>query len=460
MRNFSLRISPKRKWDFGSLAELERVHQSVKLTEFKSDEEAIPIVVCGLQNIGRNLKRFELNDCDMCTKSFLSVIASMAFLNDVRVVGVKLSDDGELVDENLPQLNHLTNLNVVESDAAVFRIFLKARNLQKICFNADGHCETRDLSSLESCLVFQPKLNTLELVNIKFSNFLAQFIDFPFQLKSLTVTNCHFTVKGNLERFLEQQKRLENVDMTFGNMKMALDRLRYFDASLATIVRQRNLKTFKLEIDDYDFINCNFLHRFVNPRVECLSLSLEKTSVPLAMILGTFSHVTTLSLSVKELSQESISYMNENLRKLNELTVTRIPSESFAGLKISSLKSLHVNEANIETSHWIEFLENNSQITKLAINFTFFMDLSEDFIDVVTKKLNLEHLELLDKFIGFRNEIYETICGNSKNLKYLKLHNINVEKDFDDIDKEYLRSRNIRFHLFNDESLNTPIIPF
>lgn len=108
----------------------------------------------------------------------------------------------------------------------------------------------------------------------------------------------------------------------------------------------------------------------------------------------------------------------------------------------------------------MNFLENHSNITKLIINFTFFMDISEEFIDTVTKRLKLEHLELIDKWVGMNNEIYLTICENSPSLKYLKLWNINVEKDFEECDKEFLRSRNIRFHLFNDESLNTPMVPF
>jgi hypothetical protein len=108
----------------------------------------------------------------------------------------------------------------------------------------------------------------------------------------------------------------------------------------------------------------------------------------------------------------------------------------------------------------MEFLDNNPTITKLIIVFTFFVDLSEDFIDRVTKKLNLEHLELIDKWIGMENEVYKMICENSKSLKYLKLHNINVEKNFEEVDKEYLRSRNIQFHLYNEESLNAPMVPF
>lgn len=166
-----------------------------------------------------------------------------------------------------------------------------------------------------------------------------------------------------------------------------------------------------------------------------------------------------MELSIKEIDQETIEYFNVHLNNLCNLKISKFPSEAFGKLKLKSLDLLHMNETNIQLDHLMEFLENHSNITKLIINFTFFMDLNEEFIDIITKKLKLQHLEL-EKWIGMRTEIYVSICQNSPKLKYLKLWNINVEQDFDEQDKEYLRSRNINFYLFNDESLNTPMVPF
>lgn len=417
----------------------------------------MPIVIDGLYNIGRNVKHFELNDCEVTLNLVVEIIETMVQLTSVDLFYIKVSGDVEEA-ENLPECKFLTHLKLVESDS-LFKVFHRAVNLHEICFQADIQ-KKLELSLFEDILRHQKKLKSLELINIRFSNLFDSNFDFPFQLKSLTIHNCHFRDKENIEKFLERQTQLEDVDMTVSNMKLQLDRNRYFEESLSIIAKRKHLKHLALDIENYDFANMNFLHHCINDCVENLTLSLEQTSCPLTSILKTFPNLQSLALSVKVIDDETVVYINEKLSKLKKIKITKFPSEFFAKLKLKNLKSLHVNEANIELEHWMKFIDSNLNITELIINFTFFMDLSEDFIDIVTRKLKLEHLELIDKWIGMKNDIYFMICENSKSLKYLKLHNINVEQNFDESDKEFLRSRGLRFHLFNDESLNTPMVPF
>jgi hypothetical protein len=81
--------------------------------------------------------------------------------------------------------------------------------------------------------------------------------------------------------------------------------------------------------------------------------------------------------------------------------------------------------------------------------------MTNEVIDFITKSFKqLEHFELKDKYIGTKNDIYKNICENCPNLKYLKLFNVNIEENFVDSDKWYLKSRGIKFDLFNDVSLS------
>lgn len=460
MKKFVVKISPKRKWDFESLGRLGRKHQNVKLVDFKSDDDSIHEVIGELHNFGRNVKYFELNECEISIDNLVKILSTMKKLETVVIMTVKSPDEAENQCDrlSLPELKHLSNLKVVESDM-LFEIFVKARALKEICFQPHD-CKTVDLKSFEELLSHQQKLKTLEMINVRFSNFLANEIKFPFKLISLTIHQCHFKEKENFESFLESQNELTEIDLTINNMKLQLDRVRYFEDSLATVLKHKRLKQVNLEIENYNFASTNFLRQSTNENVESLKLILTQTTCSAVAFLKIFNNIETFELSVKNIDDESLKFINEKLHKLHTLKITKFSSEAFAKLKIKNLNSLHINETNILPEHWLEFLDNNPKITKLVINFTFFMDLTEDFIDTITKKLNLEHVELIDKWIGMRNEIYEMICANCKNLKYLKLWNINVEKDFNETDKEFLRSRNIEFHLFNDESLNTPMVPF
>lgn len=457
MKLFVLKISPKRKWDFASLADFERVHQNVKMMKFKKEIDSLDLVIEGLSNIGANVKQFELNDCEVSMRSAIEVLRTMEHLTRVDLVNVKIADDHE--SSKLPEFQNLRHLKIVECDSA-FEIFLQCKQLVEICFQADER-KNLDFAPFEALLRAQKKLKLLEIINVGISNFLETDSQFPFQLKSLTVHHCHFREKENFERFLERQQQLEEVDIAISNLKLNLDRVRYYDDSLVNILRLKHLQQLTIDFGNYVFASTSFLTQTFNPNLKNLTLSLEeKSSIPIDCVLKSFPNIESLALSAKEISEVSLEYINQNHQNLRDLKVSKFPSAAFARLKFKNLKSLHVHETNIELEHWMTFIENNPNIVKLVINFTFFIDLSEEFIDMVTRKLKLEHLELIDKWIGMRNEIYVTICENCKSLKYLKLHNINVEKDFDEGDKNYLRSKDVRFHLFNDESLNTAMIPF
>lgn len=460
MQRFLLKVSPKRKWDFQSLTSFQRVHRNAKILDFKFDDESIRLVVDGMLNIGRNFKFFELHDCEISTENLAKLLNSMKQLTRLDLINAKVSGDLQ-TDSTLPELENLQQLNVVESQFD-FQAIRKARNLLAISIQVDDR-KSLNLEAFEKLLHQLNKLKTLKLSNIRLANFLNRQQSFSFQLTTLTIHRCHFREKESLESFLDGQQMLEEVEMTISDLKLNLDRLRYFEDSLATgVVRQKHLKRLTLSVENYNFANFNFLHQCMNENVENLSLSLEQTSCPVKSILQAFPNVQQLELSTKdELDEPSLDYINANCQRLETFKVTKhFGSETFGKLKVKNLKCLHVNEANIEQRHWMEFLSNSPNITKLVLNFSFFMDLSEDFIDLVTKSLKLEHLELIDKWIGMRNDVYVKICENSRNLKYLKLWNINVEKDFDEADRDYLRSRNIRFHLYNDESLNSPMVPF
>lgn len=76
MKKFLLKISPKRKWDFESLADFERVHQNVKMMEFKTESDSLSKVIDGLMNIGANVKHFEMNDSEVTMENLLTVLST------------------------------------------------------------------------------------------------------------------------------------------------------------------------------------------------------------------------------------------------------------------------------------------------------------------------------------------------------------------------------------------------
>lgn len=457
MKKFSIKISPKRKWDFDTIASLERKHQNVKISYFKSNDDLLSKVIDNLVDISWSLTDFEMNSCKVTRNELSGLLVLMNNLESLAIVNIKFEESFPVV-EQLPELSFLKRLKITDCES-FSNFFIKAPNLRKVSFQA-GKVKNQNLDFLQHILMKQGKLTSLNLENIQFTNFLEKIVSFPFQLKHLAVHLCHFRRKDHFEEFLKSQRELEEVELTIGNMKLSLDRNNYFEESLAIIFKKRTLRKLSLDVEKYEFRNSNFLKQCSNPNLKALKISHEQSFFKLSTFLRAFPNIESLKLDVKEIDDDSIKFINENLSTLTSLKIAKFPSEAFGRLKVKSLSSLHVHETNIKHQDWLQFVDNNQQITKLIVNFIIFMDSSESLIDAISKKLNLEHIELIDKWIGMKNEIYVMLCENCKNLKYLKLWNINVEKDFDESDKEYLRSRNIKFHLFNDETLNTPMIPF
>jgi hypothetical protein len=169
-------------------------------------------------------------------------------------------------------------------------------------------------------------------------------------------------------------------------------------------------------------------------------------------LLNVFKELKVLELDQVFFNGPTIESGIKNVRALKIYSCSR---DIFSTVIFKDLVEFEANYTPLQIQHWDSFLKCNSDLKKLVIRCTFGIDLSDECINFVTKNLSaLEHFEILDKYVKVNNEIYKIICQNCSNLKYLKLWNINIEKEFNEIDKNYLRSKGINCELYNDISLS------
>jgi hypothetical protein len=452
MQKFFLKISSNRKWDFDTLNWLQRKHQMIKFIDFHVDVALDDVLMSGLGNIGVSVKIVEFVDCKMHANDFVRILSTIQNLQKLTVIHTKIIGEAEI----FLSFEHLESLRVINSEID-YEMFKCALNLREVLVEAI-ECQKIDLCEFQKTLCRQLQLKSLVLINLRFSNlFDMNRMTYPFQLSSLEIYNCHFSHKEHFEQFLVIQNNLNEMELAISNMKLGLDRTRYFESVIECVLQKELLKCLTLKIDEYNFSNFNFM---LTNHIETLSVSLRNTNFVSSNYLKYFTNLKSLELDQKELFDEDYEVLSK-IESLNHLKVSNLKSEHFGKLKIKNLSSLHIHETEIDAIDWIKFVENNSKVTKLAINFSLLVEFDKNLLEFLTQKWkDLEHVELIDKYVGFENTIYEMICGNCKNLKYLKLWNINIEKDFSDEDRIYLKDRNVKFHLFNDESLNKPMIPF
>lgn len=448
MRKFFIAITNKKRWDFKTIAELRRVHQN--LVFFDCDNFPDETLLRGLQNIGSNVKSLELNYCNLYIDEFLKILSETSHLTSLSLIHSKILEKPQ----QFLNFEYLTQLKLVESEIEL-ELFENASSLREVHIEIND-TNTVDLSSFQKILFRQTKLKSLVMINLRLSNLFDDASQAcSFQLDSLNVVNCHFKARENFEDFIAQQRALFDIEISISAMKLALDRMRYFDGILERLMCKKKVNIFALNIENYNFTNFNFLP---STQIENLNLYLRTTNFSVINFLKISPNIKSLELDVKELNDEEIKFLNE-YAPLTHLKISSLSSENFSRLKLKSIKSLHV-ETCVEPCHWHKFIESNQGITQLVINFSFLMDFDMNLLNHITQNLKIEHLELIDKYVGFENTIYEEICENCKSLKYLKLWNINIEKNFTDEDKDFLRRKNIKFLLFNDEALNAPMISF
>lgn len=451
MKKFFIAITSKKRWDFQSIAQLERNHQNLIFFDFDnfSDEKLLH----GLSNIGANLRSIELNYSNLYIDEFLKILeVTQHRLTSLSLIHTKILEKPQ----KFFNFQCLTYLKVVESEIDL-QFLSNVRTLREVHIDVN-ECTTVDLKNFQRILFCQERLKTLVMINLRLSNlFDDKSARASFQLENLNVVDCHFIEKENFEKFIESQGRICDAEIAISAMKLGLDRIRYFDEILEKVLSRKLLKFLNLSVESYNFVNLNFLP--LN-QIENLTLNLKSTNFSIIDFLKTSPKLKSLELDVKELSDEEINFLNQ-VPTLTHIKVTSLSSGNFSKFKFKALKSLHIDTC-IEPSHLNKFIENNLEINSLVINFpSFLMEFDVNLLESLTKKLTkLEHLELLDKYVGFENKIYEMICENCKNLKFLKLWNINIEKNFNEDDKNYLRERNVKFQLFNDETLNAPMISF
>lgn len=449
MRKFFIAITTKKRWDFSTISTLQRKHQNLIFFDFDNFSE--PKLLHGLQNIGANLRCIEFNYCNLYIDEFLKILeVNQHHLTSLSLIHTKILEKPQ----KFFDFECLESFKVVESEIEL--VFLeKAKKLREVHVEVNECC-TVDLKEFQKILFRQKKLKSLVMINLRLSNIFDGLIKAEFQLENFSVVNCHFNHKENFEKFLENQLKIFDLEFSINNLKLQLDRVRYYEGILENILKNKFLKCLNLNVENYNFANLNFLPLNC---IENLSINLKSTNFSLITFLKTFQNLKSLELDLKELTNEEIIFLNEH-KNLTHMKISNLSSEIFSKLKFKSIKSLHI-ETCIEPCHWHVFADNNLELTKLVINFSFLMDFDVNLLEALIKKLpKIEHLELINKYVGFDNKIYKMICENCKNLKYLKLWNINIEKNFNEEDKNYLRERNVKFILFNDETLNAPMISF
>lgn len=248
MRKFFIAITNKKRWDFKTIAELRRVHQN--LVFFDCDNFPDETLLHGLQNIGSSVKSLELNYCNLYIDEFLKILNETSHLTSLSLIHSKILEKPQ----RLLNFESLTHLKLVESEIELE--FLENANALREVHIEVNETNTVDLASFRTILFRQRNLKSLVMINLRLSNLFDDASQAcRFQLESLNVVNCHFKTKDNFEIFIERQRELLDVEISICAMKLGLDRMRYFDSILERLMCKKIVKTFALNIENYNFTN-------------------------------------------------------------------------------------------------------------------------------------------------------------------------------------------------------------
>lgn len=455
MRKIILKFNYKYKFEYDYLASSFRRYQRLRIVESSSQDTSDPLLKF-IPTFNQNLTEVEFRGCSFKKSDFREILRNLPQLRKFVITNTIIEDltgsSGEI-----PVLDKLTFLKISHSNFC-FDLFKSSRNLNEMLVDLSGmKNHLLELEGFDEFLPSQKNLKHLELTDLLDKDaFLKDFgSEINFQLETLKINQCHFKQIKNFEKFLKTQKNIRNFDLSFQdrNEQEEVEEFGQYLEVLDHILRLKSLRSVVLEFSHLNPIRSAPSFLQANENVDFLTCNFN--GLCSERIIKLFPNLKHLELKAKFMNEEQVDFLNQFLAKLESLKVVNFPSDFFRKLKFKNLAAIEICETNIEPDSWEEFINNNPGIKKLVINYAFFMEMTNEVIDTLTKRFkNLVHFELLDKYIGTKNDIYQTICENCPNLKYLKLYNINIEENFSDLDKNYLKSRGIKFDLFNDVSLS------
>lgn len=456
MRKIVLKFNFKRKSEYDYLMESLKKYQRLRVVEATLEDAIEDTLLKSIPSIKSDLFEIELRGCKLEKRNLLTIFQNLPELKKISVTNTLIGNMSETL-EGKAVLMKLKVLKISHSNFC-FDLLTDTPKLEELIVDLSGSKSTQlSLTGFDDYFKTLKSLKYFESVSVLKKEIFDSdgFDETNINLAVLKICQCHFLNKKCLESFVKTQRQIEIFELSIDDPpdQNEVDEFGDYVEILDIILKLTTLKTFSLETNHLNTIRYTPIYFNVNSNVT--SFICNTDGLCNEKMIRLFPNLQHLELKTKVIEDYQIDFLNQTLEKLESLKLVTFPSDAFKQLKLKNLKTIEIYETNIEPLCWNDFIKNHQGISKLIVNYSFFMEMGDEVIDYITKELkNLVHFELIDKYIGTKNDIYKLICENCQKLEYLKLWNINIEEDFNDDDKDYLKRRGVKFDLFNDVSLN------
>lgn len=335
-------------------------------------------------------------------------------------------------EQDLPELNKLKTLEMVESEYSIIKCFQKAKVTTMKILNS-SHEHSLDCKALEDFIKSQEMLTALAFRSVHHDTsmiFRTENLNtaMPFQLTQLSLLNIRLQESpndyNNLLKFLNPQaKTLKELELgrNFPNFVYEF-----------VFAKMKNLKTLSLMMSeipqDKEFYERLEENRSINNLILLDSTSYNNETLQFFRdFLERLPNIECLTL-LEYCDNKPFLIMAQKLIKVKTLSIFCCNEDIIHGIQFPNLNSLHIQQLDNKID-WNEFTKANSRLTELTIEQIF----DEAFINIddITTNINLQILRLGEYFSADKH-FFEIVRKNCPNLKILDLNKHSVSNELND----------------------------
>lgn len=340
-------------------------------------------------------------------------------------------------------LSQLRNFDSNNSDPKIFSLFAGNQDVQLSTIRL----QVNDSQTFSYGDFFKTMSQQTRLRHLRFDGITSENSDIfdsddllQCQLDALVIKNCKIIIRDqmrNLIQLIRNQKKLKILKILHTKISTSMDMMTTYRQIFSNCITD-----VLLDIGDLSFFHSN---QFTNRTVRSLTLhgNFAFENLPIFInFIKIFPNVVRLTLVGNQpIGDKYLFQILTTFKNLEELLVpgfeSRNGDSNFANL--SSIESkvntlvLDYIDYNVKFFGWKNIVTNLSGIEKLVIKKDI-GKVSNEILDMIVKKLKLQHLELGIGVITeeiLRTIIWDNCCNQLKVLKIPKSDLKKIENKFD-----------------------------
>lgn len=369
---------------FNFLMTTNRKFNDVTITDV--DPTLITVVIAVLKKHGSSVVYFKVNKCNLAdSQIFIEILRLLPNLKKLTLCWTL----GWTHESRVPSIGDIPKLISLETFELISSDFCFAKCVRNSALSTIKiECTSFEKEPVVELLRCQQHLTRLNLYVANPYQFFVEAM--PFKLTHLFLPQIKPKDVTILLKFLKSQTTIEALVLEAGSDYLLPNFIYEFILS-----NFQNLKSLRLDTSNIPIGMDFYKKTAANRSIENLMLLNSRNSEMKSWFPEFIKHTPNIKdLTIHSYwTRKHIECLAINLNKLKRLSVAMFSICKFDGTRFPKLNSLKIDKFFGDSDMWVKFIEANSQIKELTVEFLCVPDV-KDFVQQTTTILKLHSLRI------------------------------------------------------------------